>query len=364
MPVAIQRGGAEQLLLQLLEHGRDLGISWHVTFLEPGPLRDAVEDLGVPTQVIDIGRVRDPLRGIAGLLRLVAGMRARQPDVVLAWMTKAHLYSGTAAALTRTPALRLQHGYPDRGRIDRLADRIPTRGVVVPSRTVAQAQRAVTPCQRIWVAFPGVSSVQAESGDDESPTVLRARYGIPNDAPLVVIVARLQRWKGVHVVVQAVPQLLATRPDLHLVVVGGEHPLEPAYRADLEGMTRALRVDQNVHFTGHQPRPRAWMAAANVVVHASSNEPFGIVVLEALASGSPLVATAGGGPSEIITDGVDGLLVPFGDVPALAASVGRLLADAGLCCRLAAAGRARAAEFTPLQFAQAVADAVRECDAS
>ncbi|MGA7122025.1 MAG: glycosyltransferase family 4 protein, partial [Polyangiaceae bacterium] len=201
------------------------------------------------------------------------------------------------------------------------------------------------------------------ANDELIPSVLRARHGIPHDAPLLVIVARLQRWKGIHVVVQAVPWLLTRRPNLHLVIVGGEHPLEPDYRASLEALASRSGISRNVHFTGHHNRPRAWMAAADVVVHASSNEPFGIVVIEALASGVPLVATADGGPSEIITDGVNGLLVPFGDVPAIVESIERVLDDATFAHALAIAGRQRAAEFTPRRFATAVADAVRECAA-
>ena len=362
MPVATQRGGAEQTLLQLLKHGGDLGIDWRVTFLEPGPLSDAVEDLDVPTRLVDAGRVRDPWRAAAGIRRLAADLRSSRADLVLAWMTKAHLYSGTAAALTRTPALRFQHGLPGSGMIDRFADRIPTRGVLVPSRMVERAQRAHDPRRRTWVAYPGVCSLDGADlvREDDRPAALRAQYGIPHDAPVVVIVARLQRWKGVHVLVEALPQLLAARPNLHLVVVGGEHPLEPGYRVDLERTIRDLGIDTSVHFTGYHPRPRAWMLAADVVVHASANEPFGIVVLEALACGRPLVAGAEGGPSEIITDGVEGLLVRFGDPEALAASVARLLDDRTFARALAEAGSRRAAEFTPRGFAAAVAAAVRD----
>jgi glycosyltransferase involved in cell wall biosynthesis len=97
-----------------------------------------------------------------------------------------------------------------------------------------------------------------------------------------------------------------------------------------------------------------------VAVHASvTPEPFGQVVVEAMAAGLPVVAAAAGGPAEVVTDGVDGILVPPGDVDRLAAALRRLAGDADLRDRLGQAGRVRAAAFRPEAVAASVMELYR-----
>jgi glycosyltransferase involved in cell wall biosynthesis len=102
------------------------------------------------------------------------------------------------------------------------------------------------------------------------------------------------------------------------------------------------------------------MDRMDVVVHASDNEPFGLVVIEAMLRGRPVVAGAEGGPSEIVTPEVDGLLVGYGDAAGLATAVCRYLGDEALARRLGEQARRRAGEFTPERFAETVGAAVRE----
>jgi glycosyltransferase involved in cell wall biosynthesis len=98
----------------------------------------------------------------------------------------------------------------------------------------------------------------------------------------------------------------------------------------------------------------------DVVVHASANEPFGLTIVEAMALGKPVVAAASGGPLEIVSDGVDGLLVPHGDAGGLAAAVMRLLGDPELAARLGEAAQHRAGEFSSRRYAARFAEAVRD----
>jgi hypothetical protein len=104
------------------------------------------------------------------------------------------------------------------------------------------------------------------------------------------------------------------------------------------------------------------MQAMDVFCHTSANEPFGLVVIEAMALGKPVVASAEGGPTEVITPGVDGLLSPYGDERALAAAIVRLLGDEQLRVSLGFAAKRRAQDFcvrpSARQFGAAVARAV------
>ncbi len=98
----------------------------------------------------------------------------------------------------------------------------------------------------------------------------------------------------------------------------------------------------------------------DVFVHASDREPFGIVVIEAMALGKPVIAGAGGGPAEIITDGENGVLVPYGDEESLARAILRYLDDHAFAARVGAAARIRAAVFDDRTYAAHVIAALRE----
>jgi glycosyltransferase involved in cell wall biosynthesis len=320
---------------------------------------ELTRSLEAQVEVVPAGRVRDlprllrVARSLGGILRRV------QPDIVVSWMSKAHLYAAPAAGLLGIPAAWFQHGLPKASDpIDRLVALAPAARVLACSQFVAGAQEAIWPHRPVRVIHPGIDTDRALLHDGATDRA-RAALGIPAGAPVVGMVGRLQRWKGMHVLVEAMPDVLRGHPDAHAVIVGGEHPLEPGYRADLELMIEDLKLSGRVHLAGYQPDARAWMAGFDVAVHASEDEPFGIVVLEAMALARPLVAGAGGGPSEFVRDGVEGFLVPFGDAGALARRIVRYLDDPALARRMGAAAAERASAFTARRFADQVVGELR-----
>jgi glycosyltransferase involved in cell wall biosynthesis len=194
---------------------------------------------------------------------------------------------------------------------------------------------------------PGV--VAPEPPDD--PRAPLALAGVPRDAPVIGMVARLQRWKGPHVLLQAAPAILERFPGAHFVFVGGDDPLEPSFGSELRRQAANMGLSDRVHFVGFQDDGASWMYGFDVVVHASDSEPFGIVILEAMVRGRPLVAGADGGPGELIIDGRDGFLVPFAAVDRLADRVCRLLDDPALARQLGESARRAALAYTPERFA-------------
>ena len=157
----------------------------------------------------------------------------------------------------------------------------------------------------------------------------------------LLFVGRLDERKGFPVAVAAFAELAATRPDLHLVVVG-----DGPERSALDTLPTALRA--RVTMLGHVPNvelPPIHAACDLYLGPATGGESFGIVVVEAMAAGLPVVASDTPGYDEVVTDAAEGLLVPPRDAGALAGAAGRVLDDPDLAARLAAAGRARAAAF-------------------
>lgn len=362
MPLAEQRGGAEQLLRELMPRTRDAdGITWQVIFFEEGPLQEELDRLGIKTHVLQTGRLREITRYVAAVRRLVLLLRQQHVDLVFSWMAKAHLYGSPAAWLAGLPALWCQHGLSDTpGLLDRLVTLLPARGVVACSEAAARAQRRLRPVRPTLTAHPCVNLDLFDPGQLPAPAEARQRLGLPEAGPLIGIVGRLQRWKGIHVLVDALPAILEAYPDAHCVVVGGRHDLEPGYEDELEAQIIALGLEDRITFAGFQRNVPEWMQAMDVVVHASDREPFGMVVIEAMALGKPVIAGADGGPREIITEGVDGLFAPYGDAEALAGQILRFLDDPVFMHTAGEAARNRALDFSPEHYAQRLLACVEE----
>lgn len=165
--------------------------------------------------------------------------------------------------------------------------------------------------------------------------------GVPAGAPLVVQVAQLVGHKDPLTFVAAIAAARRVVPSLHALLVG-DGPL----RGAVEERVAALGVADAVHLAGYRGDADSLLAAATVATLTSAQEGLGTVLLDALSMGTPTVATRAGGIPEIIEDGVSGLLAPPGDADAIGGAIVRALTDAPLAARLAAGGRARAAEFS------------------
>jgi glycosyltransferase involved in cell wall biosynthesis len=356
MPVAERRGGAERTLEHLLTSEVAASWEWRLLFLEDGPMVEQYRALGLSVDVVPAGRLRQPRRVVATSARLRREMREWRPSLVLSWMPKAHLYAGPAAAAARARAAWYQHDFPTpRGAFDRVVAAIPASGVIATSEAVATAQRSIRPARRTIAVPPGVDLARyAPAPMDEARRVT----GLPPDRPIVGIVARLQRWKGVQVLIDAMPQLVDRVPDIQAVIVGGEDPLEPNHAEWLARRAAELGVGERVRFAGFQSDTAPWMRAMNVVVNASRNEPFGLTIVEAMALGKPVVAAAEGGPTEIIVDQENGQLVPALDPRALADAVLRYLEDGEFRTRIGEAAARRARNFSSAAYADRLTDAL------
>jgi glycosyltransferase involved in cell wall biosynthesis len=246
-------------------------------------------------------------------------------------------------------------GLPDDGVVDRLCRLIPATGALGCSEFVAREQRARVRHPVVGVPLaadvpPGVAEILTQE--------MKKRLGLDPSRPLVGIVGRLQRWKGMHVYLRAMSEVAKRFPEVQGVVVGGKHDLEPDYPEFLESILREEGLKKVVRMVGRQTNVPDWMQAMDVVVHASEREPFGIVVVEAMALRKPVIATKPGGPEEIITHGEDGLLVPHGDSASLAAAICSVLENPGFASKLSLAAQERSARFTTAKYAANVASAL------
>ena len=175
-----------------------------------------------------------------------------------------------------------------------------------------------------------------------------AEVGPPADRPhppTIGMIARLAPQKGHRVLLDALPTVLARLPDVRVVLVGHEHLLRIE---DLRAYARARGVAEHVTFTGFRDEIPALLADWDVLVLPSLWEGFGLVLLEAMAAGRPVVASRVGPIPEVVLHGETGLLVEPGQPEPLAAALIELLEHPGLAARLGAAGRRRVADHFTL----------------
>ncbi|HEX2438402.1 MAG TPA: glycosyltransferase [Methylomirabilota bacterium] len=246
----------------------------------------------------------------------------------------------------REPELRIA----GEARIVAAADRIVAATTVERARLVshygADAERiAVIPC--------GVDTTLFAPGDRAAA---RAALGL-DDRPRLLYVGRLAPIKGLETLLDGMARLHATGSRAHLTIVGGDaDEAMDGHEGELRARLRRLDLHDAVTFVGAQPqeRLRAWYVAADATVLPSYYESFGMVALEAMACGSPVVATRVGGLQTTVRDRVTGLLVPDHDSAALADTLAHVLDDEDLRWRLGREGVRWAAQHRWPCVAEAV----------
>jgi len=327
-------GGAQTYVAALLPAlaGRfDVTVAAH----GDGPLRDTALAAGVRFHPLQhVRRDLRPGRDLLGLLELVALMRRERPDILHANSSKAGVLGRVAAALAGVPVrIFTVHGWAFkahagiRSALFRWADRLmaPLTTVTI---CVAEGERTAGLAARTCRAE---RTVVIPNAVDAAAAPQSRHAGVP---PRVVAIGRLAAPKDALTLVRALAAVGA-RPYSALVV--GDGPDRRAVEAEI----RSLGLEGAVRLAGERRDVPRLLANADVFVLSSRSEGAPLSVLEAMAAGVPVVASAVGGVPELVADGVTGLLVSPGDPRALAAALDRLLADPALRRRLGAAARER-----------------------
>ena len=359
MPIAHQRGGAEAMLMHLLrENSVRPMLDLSVFFLEDGPMVEHAKSLGYVVTVMNAGRLTELHHYVRTIWKLRRELRRQRIDLVLSWMAKAQLYGGAASLGFGMPVFWFQHGISSGGWMDRLSATLPTSGIFACSGIAAQAQQIISPQRPVVVCYPAVDLAHLENARLLGQAYWRTHLGLSAQAPIVGMVARMERWKGIDVFIKMVVQLARYHPDLHAFVVGGRHSLDPEYARELYALAAETGLGERLRLVGQRPLEdvAGWWCACDVAIHpVVGAEPFGMGIVEAMAMGKPVIASALGGPAEIIQDQVNGFLCAPGDVDGLVRATQRILADPELGHSLGQAGRARAMEFSPQRLLQCLA---------
>jgi len=267
---------------------------------------------------------------------LAAVFRDVEPDLVyLANGVTTNLDGALAAARCGLPIISHEKGLRRVGPIERFMSRWVDTCVGMTDQVTAHVRAKGVRARRFLTVYDGIDCDAFAPGGGAA---IRKEFAIPEGAPLVGIVGHLQEWKGQLLVVDAVARARRAIPELRCLIVGGVHKLGADFAARVRERIAGEGLEEHVILTGERRDVAACMDAMDVVIHASIRpEPFGRVLIEAMALGRPVIAPRLGGPCEIVADGETGLLVPPRDPDALAAAIIELV---GAPARRAAMGRA------------------------
>lgn len=211
--------------------------------------------------------------------------------------------------------------------------------------------------ERIAKVLPPIRPPAAAPSDARER--VRAELGIPLDAPLVGIVARLDPQKRQSDVIAAFARIAARFPEAHLLIVGEPASSGGTPRAVLEGLAARTGVTSRIVFEGYRGDLVRVLAALDIFIHPSLDDTISLAPLEASAAGLPIVAYAESGALEAVLHGQTGLLASPGDVDALADCLARLLASPDDARRMGLAGREFVrASFEPRRWAEMFAHAL------
>lgn len=347
-PVA---GGIKTHILSLIEHLDPEKYQVYVA----GPENSVIEDLknkNVITYLVDVGEGLRFIRDIKAILHLRNIIKDEGIFMVHAHSYKAALLGGLAARWAKAPltvftlhnfiveegAGRFKHLFYDVTErfLPSMADRVITVSKALRRRVIDKGKAENS---KVTMIHNGISLRSAVSFSSRRVTALKHQLSLPSKAPLVVTVARLAPQKGVKFLLTAATHVLREVPNAQFLIVG-DGPL----KKDLEIMVEKSGVRRKIFFTGFRDDVRDILAACDIFVLPSLTEGLPLTVLEAMAAGKPVVATAVGGIPEVVLDRETGFLVPPRKPMPLAKAISFLLLNKEVAIQMGMAGRRRAEE--------------------
>jgi glycosyltransferase involved in cell wall biosynthesis len=361
-----ERGGAEVSFLNILENLNSNLFEPFVIALKDGPFIAELREKGLNPTVLKTNRIRS-IKGFFETAKSIRDfIKFQKIDVVHCNGTGAQIYAGFAAGLAGVPCIYHLHDSVDwswnrQGFVHFLAQiSLPVSSIFSSKpkhlKHVAVSKYVAEQFQHTWGSRKNIHVIHNAIRTANSAAATNENLKV-NKAPVVIWIGRLQRWKGTHIFLHAVRIVKEKFPDAQFCVVGGAlFGIENGYERELQDLARSLKLEKCLKFAGHQSSVESFLESADIVVHSSIQpEPFGLVLLEAMNAGKPVVASNKGGPLEIVENGVTGLLVPPNDPDELANAITMLLGDATLRTKMGLAAQERVKKhFNPSNMIHAL----------
>lgn len=351
--------GSAKIILQVLALYQELGFSPYVVLTNSGPIEDALRDLQIPYSIHNLGILRRKYLSPFGLLnRLFKSWSAYS---FLSRLHQTHsfelVYSNTLAVVIGA-IWSMQKGLPHSwhvheivkgpaplvGGLASLLDRSTPFPIAV-SQAVADHWQPLLKKAKVQVIHNGLSYTEFKLA---KPT-LKKELGLSESNLLVGMVGRINPGKGQFFFLELAETLASQYPAVHFVLAGDPFSGYEGLLADLQQAIVQKGLTNRVHYLGFREDIPELMASLDLFVLPSNlPDSFPTVILEAMAAGKPVLATASGGASEMITEGMTGFVIPIGDVAAGMGALEKLLSSPSLRQVMGQAAQVRVQEVFSL----------------
>ena len=266
-------------------------------------------------------------------------LRNSKPEIIAAW-------------IAGVPCISHNHMYPKLTPFDKIFASLVDSFIYVSRHQADYHVAQGIPRSKTTIIHNAVNMKEFMRSYDTA--AVRAELDSKHDERLVGLIGRIDWWKGHEYFLEAIAEVAKQIRGIKGVIIGelanASINRNRQYLNKLESMVKSLGIEDKIMFTGFRSDIPRLIAALDVVVHASSTpEPFGLVVIEGMAAGKPVVATAAGGVPEIIEDGVNGLLIPCKDSKVMASAIIHILSSRDKAKQMGLAARQRVAEQFTIQ---------------
>lgn len=328
-------GGAETVFIELADRLRQRGYRSVVLIRGPGWVCDQLRTRGFEPYIVD-AKGSFNWRFLRELLRII---RRERIDVIQSHLLGSNVYCAMAGLIARKPVIATFHGMVDVGPNERFRGAklwLMNRGVrrfVAVSKNLRDAieREGLLDANRCEIIYNGIDLARYGRSDNRE---LRERLGLHDTAVLIGSLGNVRPAKAYDLLIRAVPQVIAAKPDAHFVIAGDP---KNSLQKQLSALANELGVTDRVHFIGFCNDSAGYLAQLDYFLLTSTSEGLSIATIEALAAGLPAAVTRCGGPEEIVTADQDAVMVEV-DADAIANGLLRLLGDEELAHRLSKRG--------------------------
>jgi L-malate glycosyltransferase len=341
----VLQGGAEKNLYQVVTYLDKSKYRPVIYCLWGGPMADKVKSEGIEVKDLMMSKIYG-FKALVEGFKLYRFMKREKVRIVVTYHESSDFWGGVIAKLAGVPVIlssRRDMGFNLKGRhvlFYKLLNKVFSRILVVSDavgRMIVKEQNADE--KRIITLYNGIDTREINSSADKSE--VRKSLGLPEgEYPVIGMLAGVRAVKGHRYFIEAAAGVLKIFPDARFIIVGSGLG-HTGYVEELKTQICGLGIENRIILTGARRDAPAIQSVLDISVNCSLSEGFSNTILESMAAGKPVVATAVGGNPEAVVDGVTGILVPPADTRALAEGIIRLLKDKDLASRMGEAAARR-----------------------
>ena len=337
-----QPGGAELVMLRLCAAVSD---HCRVIHFERGGLETLLQDNNIQSEVLKMPETLTNLRRDGGWKNLIQTIPAiismigalikkeKQADIIICMSQKSFIMAAITKIFTRKPIIWFMNDLISEDHFSKALIFLMTKvfarfanKIILNSQASYEAwKNAGGAIDKAEIIYPGsdISAIDQQLENTDQINHYRQEFN-QNDTPIIGIFGRISHWKGQDIFLKA----LSNVQNVQGVIVGGAHFDEDNYLQTLKNFTAENNLQNRVKFIGHINDVPCAMAACDIIVHASTQpEPFGLVIVEAMLTGRPVIVSNAGGAKEIMLDNETGSLTPPSDEEALTLAIQKILGD-------------------------------------